>query len=105
MILYVAGPMTGYRYYNHPTFLQARNALTAVGYEVVLPADIADLKLIEGVDGIALLPGSAASRGAMREVEYFKSLPAARKVTDYVKIAPVSDFVAAALFSNSIAFL
>lgn len=37
---YLAGPMRGYKLYNFPAFDKARDELTAVGYEIVSPADL-----------------------------------------------------------------
>ena len=80
--LYISGPMTGYPDANYPAFHAAEAHLTARGYAVLNPArhghrptwtwqdymryaakDIAD------ADGVALLRGWWASRGAKVEVD------------------------------------
>lgn len=80
--VYIAGPMTGIADFNYPAFNEAAEALRAVGYEVESPAENeggdfkhpydwylrrAIAKLIT-CDGMALLDGWEASRGARLEV-------------------------------------
>src|SRR3569833_1149958 len=84
--LYLAGPMTGYKDWNIPTFLRVRDELIRNGYNIVIPADLEtpdpdhpaddfawwlgeDVKLILGkCGGIMLLPEWERSRGAKIEV-------------------------------------
>lgn len=80
MKLYIAGPMTGIAEHNFPAFDQAQAALEEDGFEVISPASYGsgeeswawylrrDLKLVLEVDGIAVLPGWQASKGARMEV-------------------------------------
>jgi hypothetical protein len=80
MKLYLAGPMTGYENLNFPAFHAESARLRALGHEVVNPAEInsdptaewatcmrADIAELVTCEGIALLPGWAASRGATLE--------------------------------------
>lgn len=80
--LYVAGPMTGLPDHNYPAFHAATDALRAVGYEVESPAEPGQIEgwtwedyMRRGLaqmltcDGVALLPGWHASRGALKEAE------------------------------------
>lgn len=79
MLLYVAGPMAGYPELNHLAFYVAEEQLVAAGYEALNPARhggidappeayldylILGLRDVEKADGVALLPGWHASRGA-----------------------------------------
>ena len=87
-ILYIAGPMTGYENFNYPAFFSAAQILEDVGYTVINPADIGMhpewthaqylrlslTRLIEGGQGIALLPGWEQSRGAQAEVQVARGL-------------------------------
>ena len=84
--LYLAGPMTGYKDWNIPTFLRVREELIRNGYNIVIPADLEtpdpdhpaddfawwlgeDVKLILGkCGGIMLLPEWERSRGVLIEV-------------------------------------
>ncbi len=80
MIVYIAGPMTGYPEYNYPAFHAAEAALTAAGHEVKNPAHSsptdptyqnylrAALRLLLDCDAIAVLPGWEFSTGANLEV-------------------------------------
>ena len=81
MRLYVSGPMTGIPELNFPAFNTAAAHLRAAGFDVVNPAEInadpakgweacmrADIVALMSCDGVALLPGWAASRGAMLEI-------------------------------------
>lgn len=97
MILYVAGPMTGYPEFNFPAFRAATERLRGLGYEVRSPheADEAehggaaptveeakpwayylkrDLAMLLECDAIAVLPGWSESRGARLEVHVAESL-------------------------------
>lgn len=77
MKIYIAGPMTGYPDLNFPSFHAEAARLRALGIDVVNPAEInadpatewldcmrADICELVTCDGIALLPGWEASRGA-----------------------------------------
>ena len=85
MILYVAGPMTGYPEFNYPAFDAAEKYLTDLGYGVLNPVRAEDynttgkpqewhwymrhaLRMVVSADGLALLPGWEKSRGALLEV-------------------------------------
>lgn len=87
MILYLAGPMTGLPDFNYPAFFSAAKQLREAGYEVENPAEnkpegdaswLAFMRMslvqISKVDGIALLPGWGASKGAKLEVHIAESL-------------------------------
>jgi hypothetical protein len=79
-VLYIAGPMTGHPDFNYPAFHAAEAQLHDRGYSVLNPARrgirpdwryddylrraIAD---VLAADGLALLPGWLASRGARTE--------------------------------------
>lgn len=80
--LYVAGPMTGLPEHNYPAFHEATARLRAAGYEVESPAEPGQVEgwkwedyMRRGLsqmltcDGVALLPGWHASRGAVKEAE------------------------------------
>ena len=85
MKVYISGPMTGYPDFNYPAFNAAETWLTDRGHDVLNPArhpkqdtwagylrlDLADVLT---ADGIALLPGWEASRGAQLEVHVAHSL-------------------------------
>lgn len=81
MKVYISGPMTGYPDFNHPAFEQAAQDLLAAGHEPLSPtappvvpgqpwADYmrADLRDLLDADGVALLNGWEASKGARLEV-------------------------------------
>lgn len=85
--VYIAGPMTGLRGYNHPAFLEADDALRAAGYVPVNPARNGlraeskwhhhlrrDIGLLLACAGVALLPGWESSRGARLEVSIADAL-------------------------------
>lgn len=87
MKLYVAGPMTGLPDYNYPAFHAAEAGLRAAGYDVANPATLgvrdgwewqdymrAGLRLMLDCDGIALLDGWHASRGAQIELRLAMAL-------------------------------
>lgn len=78
--IYLAGPMTGLPDLNFPAFHAAAARMRAQGLDVVNPAEInadpttgwvecmrADIAELVKCDGIALLPGWSASRGATLE--------------------------------------
>lgn len=79
MRLYLSGPMTGYPDNNFPAFHRWAKELRANGFDVVSPAEIqeagswelclrADLRELTTCDGIALMPGWEASKGAHLEL-------------------------------------
>ena len=78
--LYIAGPMTGLPDLNFPAFHAAARELRAQGFDVVNPAEInpdqhlswqacmrTDIAALVFCDGIQLLPGWQASKGATLE--------------------------------------
>lgn len=82
--VYIAGPMTGIEDFNYPAFNIATEILRARGLEVLNPADTEQyndtgkpqewtwyirhaIRLVSHADGIALLPGWEASKGATLE--------------------------------------
>ena len=85
MIVYIAGPMTGYPDFNYPAFEAAREQLISLGYGVLSPTDTKEpegtkyqaaswswylrraLEMVAVADGIALLPGWESSKGALLE--------------------------------------
>jgi len=79
MKLYLCGPMTGLPDHNFPAFNAAAKALRGAGYEVVNPAELnslsdpwqqcmkKDIIALMECDGLALMPGWEASRGASLE--------------------------------------
>lgn len=88
--LYVCGPMTGIAEFNFPAFNAAADRLRAAGYDVVNPAEFGseddwatclkrDLGYVVQVDGLALLPGWADSRGARLETHVAHELGIALK--------------------------
>lgn len=87
MKLYIAGPMTGLPEYNYPAFFEAEDQLRAAGYDVANPAMLgvrdgwewadymrAGLRMLLNCDGIAMLDGWHASRGAQVELRLALSL-------------------------------
>lgn len=87
-VLYIAGPMTGYPEFNLPAFASATTRLTAAGYHAVNPGrhgvdpamtwtDYVRRGLSELVnlcDGVALMDGWEASRGATLEYTVARAL-------------------------------
>ena len=86
MTIYISGPMSGIANLNHEAFDAAEKELESRGYIVVNPHDLTperlpgekpddfyercmaiDLEALEHCDGIFLLPGWQASKGALRE--------------------------------------
>ena len=85
MLIYISGPITGHQDLNRPAFTDAARLLTEAGHEPVNPHDVkldhtptdpeelwraymrADLVLMLGCDGVALLDGWCDSRGARIE--------------------------------------
>lgn len=85
--LYIAGPMTGLPEHNYPAFHAAAAELRAAGYEVESPAEPGQVEgwawedyMRRGLvqmcrcDGVALLPGWHASRGAVIEANLASTL-------------------------------
>lgn len=87
MRVYIAGPMTGMPDYNYPAFNRAATDLLSFGHEPVNPARRG---VVEGwswsdylrpairdlttCDGVVLLPGWEASRGATLEAHIATAL-------------------------------
>ena len=83
MTIYIAGPMTGLPDWNYPAFFEAEAELREQGFQVLNPASSGDpasfperswsdwirlaLGLLIQCDGVALLDGWEASRGASLE--------------------------------------
>ena len=82
--IYIAGPMTGHADFNIPAFDAKAKALTAEGWEVMNPADLARehgtlrshafyMRLAIGMllqcDAIHMLPGWGRSKGASLEYD------------------------------------
>lgn len=91
MIIYVAGPMTGYAESNYPAFNAAAAALRELGHTVLNPVDSEQyndtgkpqswdwymrhaLRMVLDAEAVALLPGWAASKGARLEHKVATSL-------------------------------
>ena len=89
--VYVAGPMTGIPEFNYPAFNSAALMLAGRGYEVLNPVTAESendtgapqtwewymrraLRMVSEADGIALLDGWEASRGATLEVHVGRAL-------------------------------
>lgn len=86
MIIYIAGPMTGYLYWNKPRFLSAERALSSDGHTVLNPAAYIPNRspesitheqymkiafaMIDACDTIYLLNGWRDSKGASQEYQY-----------------------------------
>ncbi|MGB4061560.1 MAG: DUF4406 domain-containing protein [Burkholderiaceae bacterium] len=86
-VIYISGPMTGLPDLNKPAFHTAFALLHRAGYVVVNPAcnglpDEApwtahlreDIKRLMACDGVATLPGCAASKGARLELHNARAL-------------------------------
>lgn len=85
MILYLSGPMTGYRAYNAPAFHAAAERLQARGHVVLNPGALPpglsdeaymdiDLAMVRACEGVALLPGWERSAGARAEACYARRI-------------------------------
>ncbi|MCS6578235.1 DUF4406 domain-containing protein [Curtobacterium poinsettiae] len=91
MRLYIAGPMTGYEYFNYPAFRFAEQQLRSAGFDVLNPVDAEQhnttgapqawdwymrhaLRMVVDSDGVALLNGWEQSRGAQLENHVATSL-------------------------------
>lgn len=109
MKLYIAGPMSGVPRFNYPAFFAAASALGTAGYTPINPArnegredcvrwiDFmrAALRDVADADGIALLPGWEASRGASieRDLGHSLGLPV-RSVVEWVDLAELRKIAA-----------
>ena len=102
MILYIAGPMTGYPDLNYPAFYEAEKLLQSFGYETLNPADnvpegektwLAFMRMslvqLSKADGIAQLPDWAKSKGARLEYQIFRGLE--------LPVQPLEDWLRAGL--------
>jgi len=80
MKMYISGPMTGIPNLNFPLFHSEAEKLRAAGFQVINPAELnpdpskswtdcmrVDIKALMECDGIHMLPGWTASRGAVLE--------------------------------------
>ena len=80
MIVYLAGPMSGYDDFNRPAFDAAATFLRERDYTVLSPAELFDhtdlswdfymrasIRLMLNADAVVLLPGWEKSRGAVIE--------------------------------------
>ncbi|MCY0870969.1 MAG: DUF4406 domain-containing protein [Firmicutes bacterium] len=100
--LYLSGPMTGYPDDNYPAFAEAARTLRDQGYDVVSPAEDvpnreaswehlmrhALRKMLNGTQGIVVLPGWTSSRGATVEVAVAKWL--GLPILEWDSLRPVS---------------
>jgi nucleoside 2-deoxyribosyltransferase len=103
MIVYVAGPMTGYVDLNYPAFVAAAVELRSRGFEVLNPVDAEQhndtgkpqtwqwymrhaLRMVTQADGVALLSGWQASKGATLEVQVATALK--------LDVRPLSEWLA-----------
>jgi hypothetical protein len=86
-IIYLAGPMTGLPDFNYPAFIATAQRMRRAGFYVVTPAENGlpasapwaahmrrDLHAMMDCQGVAVLPGWEASRGAQLEVTVAKAL-------------------------------
>ena len=102
MKLYLAGPMTGLPELNFPAFHAAAKRLRDLGHMVVNPAEVnpdtgmkwedcmrADIPHLIACEGIALLPGWRASKGA--RLEHHIALELGLRVID---LAPAGEVAA-----------
>lgn len=84
-IVYIAGPMTGYKEYNRPAFHAKEAELKELGYCVLSPANLPDgmtvpqymnidIAMLQQCDYIYMLDGWEESTGAKAELAIAKSL-------------------------------
>lgn len=104
MRLYVSGPMSGYEDFNYPAFHEAADRLRDVGYTVDNPAEIGvpgsdyrellkeDIRIILDCDGVAVMEGWWASKGAQIEtnVAGVIGLPV-RSVNEWLRLGQLID--------------
>lgn len=108
MKLYLAGPMSGIEALNFPAFHAEAARLRALGHEVANPAEInidptagwaacmrADIAQLVTCDGVALLPGWQASKGARLEEHIATTLGMASVMAAWLT-APVNSTTEAA---------
>lgn len=98
MVVYIAGPMSGFDQHNFPAFDAARDYLVACGHRAISPADITrnsgvacttdgistpeqyaafmrlDIAALLTVDAVVVLRGWQRSRGAKLEVHIAQTL-------------------------------
>lgn len=85
MIVYISGPMTGIKDFNHPAFFEAEEQLKKCGHVVINPArnphglkyeNYMDISLaqIRACEALCRLPGDEYSKGAICERSYAISL-------------------------------
>lgn len=81
MVVYISGPMTGLKNYNHDAFNQAQYKLEQRGYNVLNPATLPlgltdaaymdiGLAMLRSADIVLLLDGHENSKGAAAEKAY-----------------------------------
>lgn len=111
--IYLAGPMTGYAGHNFPAFHAAAKRLSALGWEVINPADNfggrtdlprasylrADLVLLAQCGALALLSGWRDSLGA--KLEYLIAHELAMPVLDAQTLKPIEVLPEAAVVLNA----
>lgn len=86
-IIYIAGPMTGLPEFNYPTFVATAQKLRRAGFTVLSPTENGlppsapwerhmrrDLRLLLDCQGVAVLEGWGASKGALLEVSVAQAL-------------------------------
>lgn len=110
-VLYLAGPMTGKEQDNFPAFFEREEALTEIGYHVVNPATHGtgeawdyylrkDVKLLLECEGVAVLPGWQASKGASLEVHIAQTL--GMPIIDAYTLATVDPFESQTILEEAI---
>ena len=78
-VIYIAGPMTGYKNFNRDSFNDRESMLTELGYNVLNPATLPNgltqiqymsicLPMVLASNSIYMLKGWAKSKGAMAEL-------------------------------------
>ena len=86
--IYLSGPMTGYKDFNHPHFNEIANDLRSYGYNILNPAENdggdtskswdyylkMDIRQLTECDAIAVLKGWEKSKGAKLEVHVARTL-------------------------------
>lgn len=133
MILYLAGPMSGIPDHNFPMFDRVAGLLRDLGHTVVSPADVnrnhgynetndafvageidkaeyaklfkLDVQEILGCEGMVMLPGWIASRGAKLEFALARmiGMPCYRYSFDFGELIPVPEEVFAAITIEGVA--
>lgn len=83
--IYISGPMTGRKYYNHPAFMCASYYWQEEGFIVLNPATLPEgleqseymdicMAMVRAADVIYMLHGYKESDGALAELTYAKKL-------------------------------